>query len=367
MIKPRTVITLFLIGILLAGCGSDPPQEEVLRPVRYMEVFESGATRVRSFSGIAEAGVESNLSFKVGGTLESVAVEVGSRVRRGSLIARLDQRDYELAVQEAEAGLRQARSEAQAAANEYERVKRLWENENASKSQLDQARAAAESSEAAVSTVEKRLEQAQLQLSYTRLTAPRDGQIASVPVEVNENVKAGQLVAVLTAGTRPKVTVTVPEQLIAKIDAGKQVKVIFDAIPGEEFAATITEVGVTSADIGTTFPVTALLDESAPEVRPGMAAQVAITFGEGEGISRIVLPSAAVAEDHEGRYVLLLEPGENETGRVRRQAVEVGALTEEGLELLSGVEEGDLVVTAGVSRIVDGQEVRVPSEGQGGR
>ena len=63
--------------------------------------------------------------------------------------------------------------------------------------------------------------------------------------------------------------------------------------------------------------------------------------------------------------MLLLERGEGESGRVRRQPVEVGALTEEGLEVLSGVEEGDLVVTAGVSRIVDGQEVRVPREGQG--
>ena len=364
MIKRRTLFTLLSLALLLVGCGSEAPKEEILRPVRYVEVFESGASRERSFSGIAEAGVESNLSFKVRGTLERVAVEVGSRVRRGNLIARLDPRDYELAVQEAESGLRQARSEAQAASNEYERVKRLWENENASKSQLDQARAAAESSRAAVSTVEKRLEQAELQLSYTRLTAPREGQIANVPVEANENVSAGQLIAVLTAGTRPKVTVAVPEQLIAQVVEGASVKVTFDAIPGEEFAATITEVGVTSADIGTTFPVTALLDEAAPEVRPGMAAVVTITFGQRDGGSRILLPSAAVAEDHQGRYVLLLERGEGERGRVRRQPVEVGALTESGLEVLSGVQEGDLVVTAGVSRIVDGQEVRVPAQEQ---
>ena len=110
-------------------------------------------------------------------------------------------------------------------------------------------------------------------------------------------MNAGQLVAVLTAGTRPKVTVAVPEQLIARVNEGAKVKVTFDAIPGEEFTATVTEVGVTSADIGTTFPVTALLDEAVPGVRPGMAALVAITFGGGDDASHIVLPSAAVAED----------------------------------------------------------------------
>jgi RND family efflux transporter MFP subunit len=280
-------------------------------------------------------------------------------VRRGQLIAELDPQDYRLQLQEAEAALEQSAAQARNASANYERVRDLYENRTASKSDLDAARAASESAEAAVRSIEKRLELANLQVEYTRLTAPDAGSIAAVNVEVNENVGAGTPVVVLTSGERPEVKVTIPEVMIAQVKTGSEAVVSFDAIPDRNFNATVTEVGVASTAFETTFPVIVRFNEASSEVRPGMAAEVSFRFETTDARERIIVPAVSVAEDQQGRFVFLVEPADEGLGVVRRKQVTIGELTSEGLEILEGVQDGDLVVTAGVTRLVDGQKVKL--------
>ena len=125
-------ISLMMLVLLLSSCGEEQQVREVIRPVRYVQVFSTGGTRTRVFSGVAQAGLESRLSFRVPGTIKGVAVEVGDRVNAGDVIAALDPSDYELQVQQAEAGRANAQAQARNAESNYERVRRLYENENAS-------------------------------------------------------------------------------------------------------------------------------------------------------------------------------------------------------------------------------------------
>jgi RND family efflux transporter MFP subunit len=206
--------------------------------VRYQEVFSTGSQRVRTFSGVTRSAVESNLSFRVAGNIRRRLVEVGDRVEQGQLIAELDPTDFELQVEESEASLLQAQAQARQAEADYQRVRGLYENRNAAKSDLDAGRAAAESARAQIDASIQRLEQARSQLSYTRLRAPLSGSIASVDVEVNENIRAGQRVAMLTSGSKPEVAVAVPESLIGQIQVGGEVQVRFDALPGDRPAPT---------------------------------------------------------------------------------------------------------------------------------
>jgi multidrug efflux system membrane fusion protein len=344
---------------LACSPATAPPQAD-LRPVRYEIVSSAEAGRRRSFAGICQPALEPSLSFKVDGTLARRPVDLGDRVQRGALIAELDPRDFQLQVEEAAAALRSAEAEARNAEARFSRMRGLYENGNASLTDYDSARAAAESSRAYVESVRKRLELARQQLSYTRLVAPVAGAIARVSAEVNENVRAGQEVVRLAAEAGYEVEVTVPESLIGQIRAGQDVRVTFDALPGRTFGGTVTEVGVTSSATGTAFPVKARLDEDDPGVRPGMAAEVEFRFHEsGEG-ARFRVPAQAVAEDRTGRFVLVVEPSGPGRGVVHRRAVEVGALTPDGIEILRGLEEGDRLVTAGISQIEDGDTVKLP-------
>lgn len=352
------LLTALLVAPQLAACGEGGEEAPlIVRPVRTIQVFSAGANRVRGFSGVASSAVESRLSFRVSGTVQQVAVVVGDSVEQGQLIARLDPTDHELELQRARASLRQAEAEERNAESNYERVRRLWENNNAALSDLENARAGFESAEAAVQSLQNQVSLTVQQLGYTRLAAPTAGAIADVPIEVNENVQAGQLVAFLTSGATPNVDVAIPEVLISGVRRGDEVSATFDALPNQTFEGRVIEVGVASL-AGTTFPVTVRLQSSDPAIRSGMAAEVSFTFAA-TGSDRIEVPPVAVGEDTGGRFVFVVEPMDADFGTARRRMVEIGELTSQGLEVTSGLEDGDLVITAGVSQIEDGQRVRM--------
>jgi len=355
----RAPLLVLLLAAASVACGQEEaPAEPVIRTVRYMAVSAAGAEQTRTFSGVARAGVESSLSFRVAGVVDRVAVVVGSRVTRGALIAQLDPIDYELRVKQAEAALSQARAQASNAGADLQRVRLLFENDNASRNDLDAATAGEVSARAQVDSAAQQLDLARRQVGYTRLTAPIAGAIAEVRVEENENVAPGQAIVVLAAGQQPEVELTVPEGLITGIADGDAVRVRFDALAGREFDGSVTEVGVVASALATTFPVIVRLQDAA-DVRPGMAADVTFTFRVGDGSPRFILPPAAVAEDRTGRFVFVAERAGGDLATARRRAVTVGSFTSGGLEILDGLSEGDLVITAGVSRIEDGREVRL--------
>jgi multidrug efflux system membrane fusion protein len=365
--RPGLGLLILTLAPGLAGCGGEPPKAAPeLRPVRTLVVEPTAGGVTRTLAGVARAGVESRLSFRVPGTVAAVEVALGDRVRRGEILARLDPTDYELKLEEAEAGLAQAEAGLRRAEADYERVRALYENENASKGELDAARAGAESAQAQMESGEKRLEQARQQVGYTVLRAPSDGDIAAVSVEVNENVGAGQQVFLHTAGAEPEIEVAVPEVLIAEVAVGQPVEARFDALPGRRLAAEITEVGVAATGGANTFQVTAGITEPAPEVRSGMAAEVTFTFAEERG-ERIVVPGVAVGEDRDGRFVFVLERGDDGTGTARRRAVEIGEPVEGlgGIEILRGLSAGEEVITAGVRRLNDGMAVKILAAGPG--
>jgi RND family efflux transporter MFP subunit len=352
---------LALLIAATVSCSSEPPAtEEIVRPVMYQPVYATGGDHARSFSGAARADVESNLSFRVAGTINRIYVKVGDRVERGAPIADLDPTDYELQVEDADASLVQAQSQARNARANYSRVQSLYVNQNASRSDLDAAQAQKESAEAMVASAEKKLELARRQLRYTRLTAPAAGSIASVDAEVNENVVSGRSIVMLAGAGSPEVEVAVPEILIDQIQEGAAVTVKFDAIPGGSFPATVTEVGVAAVGFATTYPVKVRLETEDERIRPGMAAEVTFRFSGSDDRVRFIVPPVAVAEDRDGRYVFLVTPAEEGFGVAKRVTVTVGHLTSRGLEITDGLNDGDLLVTAGVSRITDGQKVRLP-------
>jgi RND family efflux transporter MFP subunit len=346
--------------LLPAGCSEDVPRPELLRPVRTETVIATGGARTRTFSGTARAGRETRLSFRVPGIVQRVNVKVGDRVNRGQVLARLEPRDYEIAANQAEAALAQALATERTAEGDLERVRGLYENSNASQSDYEQALAGAQSARAQVDSAREALEGSRRQLGYTELEAPVTGSIAAVDIEVNENIRAGGTVMLLTSGARAEVEVAIPEVLITQVRRGDSVTVTFDALPGRVFDGVLTEVGVAATGAATTFPVTVGLVREDPDVRSGMAADVEFRFESGDGETRILVPLQAVGGDGDERFVYLLEPGgEPGIGVVRRRTVEVGGLDGDRLEILAGLEEGAQVVTAGVRRLSDGQRVKL--------
>lgn len=354
----RTLAALILASTLF-GCGGDDeaPQEAPIRSVRYEVVGGTVGTQEVSYSGVARSSEQSRLSFRVSGPVQRVHVTVGEQVTEGQLLAELDSSDLGLQAAEAGSSVAQARAQARQAQAEYERVRALYEAQGASRSELDAARAQAQTARTALSASSSRAAVARNQTQYARLTAPSAGRLSLVSIEAGENVSPGQTVMVLESGAQQEVTVAVPENVIARIERGSQAHIIFSALDDLEVDGTVYEVGVSAES--STYPVTVRLDGEPEGLRPGMAATVRFALEEAAEEAPTVVPGVAVAADTEGSFVFVVEREDEGFGVVHRRTVEVGDLTDRGVVIQDGLEDGELVVTAGVSRINDGLRVRV--------
>ena len=328
-----------------------------MRSVRTMVIEAPSGSRSRTFSGGSESAQASRLSFKVGGTITALPVTVGMVLDAGDRVAELDSSPFELQAEQAQAALVQAEAAQRNAEANYERVKGLYENSNASLNDLDAARAAAESAAAAVRAGEKALELARLNVSYTVLRAADDCTIAEVTAEVNENVSAGTPVAVVNCGGGIHVSVDVPESVIGSIRDGMRAAVSFSAIPNRSYEGTVIETGVSSSTSAATFPVTVAINTPDERLRAGLAAEVTFAIDRGAAPAYIV-PLASVVRDPAGSFVFVTMPSEVDgEATIAKKSVQLGNLTEQGMEVVSGLEAGDQVVTAGVSVIREGQVV----------
>jgi membrane fusion protein, multidrug efflux system len=355
----RYLMAAAAVMILSAGggCGGEETAvvKEVVRPVKAITIGSADGGLKRTFSGKVRAGQEASLAFRVSGKVEEILVSVGEKVEKGRLLARLDGYDYELTVRNTESNLVSARAADKNSESAYQRNKRLYENSSISKAELDRYEAQRNSDRAQVEALEAQLEQARNQLAYTRLEAPFSGVISARNIEEFETVAAGQAVFALVDPGRLKVDAGIPESLISRVRPGDGVSVSLESRPGQTLAAVVSEVGVALDASTGTYPVTVTVTDFSPEILPGMTAEVTFTFGFAGGRG-FVVPTSAILEDIQtgNRYVWVVAGG-----AVTRRAVQTGALVSDGLEIVSGLEEGEVVVTAGVHQLEEGRKVKV--------
>ena len=130
---------------------------------------------------------------------------------------------------------------------------------------------------------------------------------------------------------------------------------------GEPMPATVTEVGVVAS--GATFPVTAVFTEQVADLRAGVPVVVDMVFPPAETTGGLVIPLTALGKDENGTFVWVATPQEGGLGTIGRVGVETGAWNADGIEVTTGLTGEERVITAGVSRVYEGQVVRLDAEG----
>jgi RND family efflux transporter MFP subunit len=347
--------------VLLGACEQPQTVEEVIRPVRYEEVRAADREESRTYSGTTQAELEIDLSFRVGGRLDRRDVDVGDLVGPDDPVGELDPADYEARVQEALAGRDLARAGVTNAQADLERARRLYENDTVSQREYDAAIAAADSATAQLDAAGQQLSAARLQLGYTQLTAPQQCTVAATFAEINQNVTPGQPIVRLNCGQCAEVVVSVPEIDIGRISEGNDVRVTINALGGTPIAGFVREVGVDTGATGTTYPVTIGLLERCTELRAGMAAEVEFQLRSSGPSGALVVPFVAVGEDRDtgDNFVYVLEQEDDDIWTAHRRTVVLGGPTTIGLIVTEGINEGELIVTAGVRRLTADQRVRL--------
>ena len=261
----------------LGGCAKHEAPPPPVRPVQLVAVQTGGATPVAVFAGEVKPRHEADLAFRVGGKVTSRSVDVGARVRRGQVLARLDPADVALQAESAKAGVAATETEWKYAAAEFDRYQNLHAQKFVSASALDQKRNARDAALARYDQAKAQLAVAQNQAAYATLVATGDGVITAVSVEAGQVVTAGQPVMKLADETEREIVIAVPENRLGELKSARQIVAFLWANPQRLYPATVREIAPSVDPVTRTFAVRVAVPSADAALQWGMTANVALT------------------------------------------------------------------------------------------
>lgn len=351
-----------------------PPElePEIIRPVRTATLRGGTENFTRRYFGTVQGGRRADLSFRVSGTLNRIYVEKGSSVRRGALLATLDPRDFNTRISQAQSSLSQAQAQANNAQADFKRYENLYKQKVIARQQYDTAKTQLDVAKSAVNSANANLKAARDALKDTELRAPFDGIIADRKVENFQDITAKQTIFSLQNLSNLEIVFNIPDNdvLLAPVPQVKSLRDLqdntslftmnarFEAMPDKIFPLTLKEIA-TQATAANTYPVTATMPhQNDVRILPGMAATVEVDFSGGriQENRRFVVPSTAILNQATNNYVWRYD-----SGKVVRLPVKVGQIRNDASVEVDAedLHAGDVIVTAGVYFLHEGQNVRL--------
>ena len=343
-----------MLGVLAACGGSEPPPVPAL-PVTVALVGDGTGANEARYGGAIKADASVDVAFRMSGIVDAVTqvpgadgrrrtLQDGDPVRRGAVLARLRQDEFQDQLSDADAGLRQAEAD-------YERASQLYENRSISKAEYDAAYARYTAGRAKRS-------QAGISLADATLRSPIDGVILRRSVEVGS--LAGPSVPAFTiADTRVvKVVFGVPDVVVAGLKLGEPLAIQAEAMPGVVLQGRITRISPSADPSSRVFEVEAALPNPESRLKVGMLAT--LRLGDGPADAGLYVPLAAVvrpAGDSTGYAVFVVQETSASTAGLRR--VRLGEVSGNLIAVREGLSAGERVVVRGATIVADGQTVRV--------
>ncbi len=346
-----------IIALLTVGCSqqsAEQNEEPTLRLVRTITIGDRFENAFNELPGVVAANREAQLSFRISGQVEQLLVREGDVVNEGQLLAALDDADINIQLKSNQAAYNKALAD-------FNRGKALVGNGTISQSDYNQL-------ESNLAAAEASLESTKQNLLYAKLEAPFSGVVAKRDIENFEEVQAKQTVFILQDVSTIDIKIDIPESImiLTSEDSAPEVVAIFDAIPDQTFPLTFKEIATQADNETNTYEVTMSMPRvEGFNILPGMSVTARATRNavQNEQIaSTVYVPAHAVLEDGIGRYAFVAVSEGDGKATVQRKDVVTGSLTSVGLEIVSGLEKGEKLVVAGMSRMFDGLQVKVESE-----
>jgi RND family efflux transporter MFP subunit len=340
--------------MLLASCrrAEEAPAPEV-RPVRVVTVAKGAVGDVIALTGTVQAQTEINMSFRIDGRLIERNVTVGDTVRPGQLIARLDSQNEESSVQSARAQLAAARAQLVEARNNYQRMRDLVAENAVSQATYDSAESLRKTAESQVESVQSQLTLAENRLSYTRLVSDVAGVVTMQAAEPGEVVGAGRpIVQVAREGARDA-AFDVPARVKDSMPPNAELMVVLTSDPKVTAMGVVREISPRADPVTGTFRVKFRLINPPAAMRLGTTVTGRMKLTAAPAIE---VPPSAVFRSERQAAVWVVDP---KTGVVTSRNIEIRSSDPNRVEVASGLNPGDVVVTAGIQALRPGQKVRL--------
>ncbi|RNL86290.1 efflux RND transporter periplasmic adaptor subunit [Sinomicrobium pectinilyticum] len=331
---------IILSALFFSGCTSDRKNNKRPSPqaVEVAVVKKHSVNTLVSLSGNVEGKETLRLGFMVAGRVNHVAIQEGESIQKGALLASLDDTDYSI-------GLEAANGKLLEVQDKYDRLKIMHDRNSISEADFVEVKAG----------LQQALAQHKLRMKNvkdTRLYAPITGVLLKKGVSEGEVIDKGMPVFGLADIDQVKINAAVPENDIHRIKLHQEARVTIPALD-TVYTGKVIEVGLAAEATTRTYNARILLENPGHRILPGMIAEILIDTNQ--KTEALTVPGHAILRDPDNSiYVYILDENKN---RAFKRSVSVGKLYKDQMEITSGLEEGEQVVTGGQQKLYDGMDV----------
>ena len=358
----RSLITIGLLAgglavALMAGWSSKPPVKDPRLQSPAVEVVEAQAagSNSRTFTGIVEARVQSDLGFRVAGKILERSVNVGERVQKGQILMRLDSVDLKLAFAAQQANVEAARAKYTQANADETRFAALVQSGAVSRQEYDQARAALDSSKAQLEAAEAQARVSNNSSEYAVLLADADGVIVRTLSEPGQVVAAGQTVIQLAHDGPREALINLPEGVRPDLGTISSARLYGQ---DQMYQARLRQLSGAADPASRTFEARYVLEGEAASAPLGSTVTVRLLTKQNSGNQSVLVPIGAIYNRGSGSGVWIV----NDKSEVKFRSVKITSIGQEEVVVSCGVEAGEKVVALGAHLLHEGQVVNLPIE-----
>ena len=339
--KKNVLFTLIAVAFMLLTmrCGNNDEKQKNAAPmsVRSEVVQHSSDIHTKNYIGIVEEESAISVGFAASGTISKVCVSEGQTVKKGELIAELDKTQAENMLIAAKAQMEQAN-------DAYKRLKQLHDNNSLPEMEWVEVQSKVQQAEAS-------LEMAKKSLADCSIYAPENGIIGKGVMNVGEVVLPALPVAKILVINNVKIRASIPEKEIAGITSASSSKITLDALAGHTFEGGKIEKCIDANNSTHTYDIKVNVKNSERQLLPGMVAHVQIHHATQHEV--ITVPITSVRKNANGEYFVWTNKG----GKAHRTTVTTGDAIGNRIVVLTGLQQGDVVITEGYQKLSEGMEV----------
>lgn len=349
--KKLVLLSLLGMALVFSGCGNKTSVTTQPPLVKTMAVGDVSKGEKSTFSGTVHGYFESPLAFQTGGRIMARYVDQGQRVSAGQQLMKVDSKDAEEQVASARAAVMASEARAELAHSTLARYEKLYAQNAISALTMDQMNNQAKLADADLNNSLATLSRAENNLGFTILTADRAGVIGSTMYEVGQVVAAGTPVVSIIDDSRKDVHISLTEKQYKTYSVGMPATVTFWALPNVTVQGTVRDIAAAPNTSTGTYDAKVTLIDPPETVVVGMTAEVKFESPKKKESFSVPLTAMATQNDKPSVWVV-------KDKKVHLVEVTAGEYGEDSVEITGGLSRGDIVVTAGASKLSEGEEVR---------
>src|SRR5947209_3436426 len=346
-------IGALVLLLVLAACQKEEKAAAIpIRPVRTVTVeLQEGGEKV-SLTGESQPRYQADLGFRVNGKILERPVDVGTEVKKDALLARLDPQQYRQDLEVAKAEVAKAEAEVtRSQAQEY-RQRELLKNGHTTQVQYDQALKTFKTAQAQLDATRAKQVQASENLGYTDLRADNDGVITAVGANSGQVVSSGQMVVRLARPGEREAVFNVAEGTFKSAPKDPTVEVDLVSNPEIRTTGKVRYVSPQADPETRTYTVRVSLPDAPRQMRLGANVTGSVTLDQGQSVT---IPGSALFQKNGKPAVWLVEKDKT----VQLKPITVQRYQGDSVIIGDGLDQGDVVVTAGVQKLLPGQKVAI--------